>query len=96
MQTILGPLARVLITILWAVGDWLFDWFVTVPRAEAWRAAAARKIQAKIERNAAWRPTTDLAWTWKENRRSMLRAECAFMGFATAVYDAEQTAHGQN
>ena len=77
---IIEPLARALISILWALGDWLFDMVVSVERAKQWREATKKAIRERIAKNDARQPTTELGKTWKENRKEMLRAECAYMG----------------
>jgi hypothetical protein len=77
---IIGPLARALISILWSLGDWLFDLFVTVERAKQWREVTIKKIREETDKNNVWQPESSFGKTWKENRKNMLKAECAYMG----------------
>jgi hypothetical protein len=87
---IIQPLAGVLISIFWAAGDKLFDWFVTVERADKWRAAALRSWTLKNQANDQRQPTTELGKTWKANRKNMLDAEGVYMGFVPYMTVAER------
>lgn len=82
IKAISGASARLLISILWTVGDKLFDWFVTVERAQSWRAGTLVKWTSKNRDLEHWQPKNWLGKMWKENSKAALDATGAYMNFS--------------